>query len=189
MSPSGRRRCRSRGDSSPPQRPPFPASNLRRRNWRPWQNFGEFLGARFASDGACLYAPVSQKLANKPADRGSGSSDKHDDPGARPGEGSHAREGRARVDQHLRSDFVRNRIQQTHDRASLNDDLVPQRVWCREERHPKTRFQSQTRGDPGAGSAYNASAFESGDPPTRAVRRRHGARHATQAADFMKVAF
>ena len=77
-------------------------------------------------------------------------------------------ESGGRIDQHLRADFVRNRVRQRHDRASRNDDFVPPRAWCREERHPEIRFQSQTRVDPSADVAHDASAFESGDPPTGA---------------------
>lgn len=68
--------------------------------------------------------------------------------------------GRGCVDRHLRSDFVRSLVRQTQDQASLNDDFVPPRACCQEERRPKTRYQ----GDPGADFTHNATAFEIRSP-------------------------
>ena len=86
------------------------------------------------------------------------------------------RKGRGRSDQHLRADFVWNRVGQRHHRASRNDDFVPPRAWRVEESHPEPWLQSQTRVDPDTNFAYDASAFESGEPATRGDRRRRSRR-------------
>ena len=96
-------------------------------------------------------------------------------------------DSRGRVDQHLRADLVRNRVWQRHHGASRNDDFVPPRAWCRKKRHPEARSQSQTRVDEGADLAHDASAFESGDSPTGADRRRRSERRRTH--DSQQIAW
>jgi hypothetical protein len=160
----------------------LPAYNVGRKNWGPWQDSGEFRRARFASDQSDdLHAPVQQELAEKSPEGGACPTHQHDDLCAYiRGKGVVRRTDRCescgRVDQHLRPDFVRNRVRQRHHGASRNDDFVPPRAWRGEKRHSEARSQSQTGVDLGANLAHDASAFESGNPPSGADRRRRSER-------------
>ena len=81
-------------------------------------------------------------------------------------------ESRDRVDQHLRADFVRNRVRQQRHGAGRNDDFIAPGAWCGEEGHSETRFHPESWIDPGADLAHDAGAFKSGDSPTGGDCRR-----------------
>ena len=97
------------------------------------------------------------------------------------------RKSRDRVNQHLRADFVLNRVRQRHHGTGRDHNFIAPGAWRGEEGHSETLFQPESRIDLGADLTHDAGAFKSGHPPTGSDRRRRSERW--RARDTVKIAW